>query len=200
MADSRHTPPSRKVSLEQLIQLKRTERPERAFWDDFDREFHRRQLAALVTVEPWHRRVGRVLAGITRRLAPAGAGATAIAVALLALVRVDPQHRASQDKAAAVAANESDTRVVVLPEEAISVSAISAPMARARIAPEEFSGNIRSAPQELGTGLASARRFVAVAAPVTVSSESDTSAIYSARALTAGTVLRSIASAAPESL
>lgn len=198
MGDPRHTF-SGKVTVEQLIQLKRAERPAPTFWEDFDQEFRRRQLAALVSIEPWYRRAGRTFATLTRRLAPAGAGAAAIAFAVLALVRMEPARHAATN-GGDVVASDTDNRVIVLPEEAISVSAIAAPAPRARVAAEEFSGNIRSAPQELGSGLASARRFVAVSAPVTFSSESDTSAIYSARALTAGSVLRSIASAAPESL
>lgn len=197
MAETQQTP-RRKISLEQLIQLKRTERPDASFWEDFDRELHRRQLAALVIIEPWHRRVERALATCARRAAPAAAGVTAVALAALALLRVGSTEHNGATEPFTVA--EHDARVVLLPEEAISVSTISTPAVQTPEAREEFRGNIRSAPQELGSGLASARRFVAVSAPVTFSSESDTSANYAARTLTAGTVLRSITSAAPESL
>jgi hypothetical protein len=196
MDDSRHTGNTR-ISLEQLIQLKRAERPPASFWDDFDQELHRRQLAALVNVEPWYRRAGRALAAIARRLAPAGAGATALALAVLALLRVDPLQRIASD--AGPASADAEGMIIHLPEEAISVSAISAPTARSPLAQEEFRGHVRSAPQEFAAELP-ARRFVAVSAPVTVSSGSDTSAIYSARTLTAGTVLRSLGNAVPESL
>ena len=88
------TTTTRKVTLERLIQLKRSERPAPAFWDDFERDLHRRQLAALVTVEPWRARVARVLLTAARRLAPAGAGATVIALVVLALHRIDQIGRA----------------------------------------------------------------------------------------------------------
>ena len=189
--------PGSKVTLEQLIQLKRTERPAREFWDDFDRELHRRQLAALVTVEPWIRRATRALATAARRLAPAGAGAAALALTTVAILRTDsPPRVAPADEA--VASAEAETKVFLLPEESISVSKSSAP--RATVAMEEFRGDVRSAPQELASGLATARRFVAVSAPVTLSNGHDGSAIYSAKALTAGAVLRSLTAAAPESL
>ena len=187
-----------RVSLEQLIQLKRSERPPAEFWESFDHELHRRQLAALVSIEPWHLRAARVLAIAARRIAPVGVAAAAVAFAALVLVRVGPADQAKPGPSVASATSEADAKVVLLPEEAISVSAPSVPRAGALV--EEFRGNVRSAPQELASGLASARRFVAVSAPVTFSSENDASAIYSAKALTAGAVLRSLTAAAPESL
>lgn len=198
MADTRHSE-RRKVSLEQLIQLKRSERPDPSFWDDFDRELHRRQLAALVTLEPWHRRALRTFGSVARRLAPVGATAAALAFATLAILRVEPSRPAAPETTGTVA-SDADARVVLLPEEAITVSDASTQVEAARPPAEIFRGHVRSAPQELAGGLASARRFVAVSAPVTISSGDDTSAIYSAKALTAGAVLRTFASAAPESL
>ncbi len=196
MGEPRHTGKNR-ISIEQLIQLKRAERPPPSFWEDFDRELHRRQLAALVNVDPWYRRAGRAMAAFSRRLAPAGAGATALALTVLALLRVDPLQRMASD--ADRVSPEAEGMVIQLPEEAISVSAITVPTARSPLAREEFRGHVRSAPQEFAAALP-ARRFVTVSAPVTVSSSSDTSAIYSARTLTAGTVLRSMGAAVPESL
>lgn len=187
-----------KASLEQLIQLKRSERPRREFWEDFDRELHRRQLAELVKVEPWHQRAARGIATVVRRLAPMGAAAAALAFAAFALVRVGTPGQSTAETSETLAAAEVDSRIILLPEESISVSTKPAPSTS--IGVEEFRGNVRSAPQELASGLAPARRFVAVSAPVTLASESDASAIYSARALTAGAVLRSLVAAAPESL
>jgi len=187
-----------KVTLEQLIQLKRAERPSPEYWEDFDRELHRRQLAALVTIDPWHRRAARVLVAAARRLAPVGAGAAALALAALALMRVDSTGPATVEPADAIAAADAESRVVLLPEESITVSTRSTPPPA--MAVEEFRGHVRSAPQELASGLATARRFVTVSAPVTFSSGNDSSAIYSANALKAGTVLRSLAAVVPESL
>lgn len=201
MNDSRmaeHRPQSSpKVTLEQLIQLKRREKPAASFWDDFDRELHRRQLASLVTIEPWHRRAVRAIAAVSRRFAPAGAGVAALALVGLAALRVGQQAPVTPDES--LTAAEIDGKVFLLPEEAIRVSAVSPQDVRTRAGVEEFRGDVRSAPPEFGSGLA-ARRFTTVAAPVTFSSGDDASAIYSANALTAGTVLRTLVAAAPESL
>jgi hypothetical protein len=68
-----------RVTLERLLQLKRSERPDAAFWDGFDRELRQRQLAALVTIRPWHDRVLRMGMMLLRRCAPVGAVAAAVA-------------------------------------------------------------------------------------------------------------------------
>jgi len=187
-----------KVTLEQLIQLKRTERPPAEFWTDFDRELHRRQLVALVTIEPWYRRAGSLLAATARRMAPIGASAAALALAVFAMLRVDSTDRPTGESVAATTVADAEARFIELPEEAISVSAPPAPQVAVIV--EEFSGDVHTAPLEVGTGAMPARRFVTVSAPVTFSSGDDSSAIYAAKALTAGAVLRSLAAAAPESL
>lgn len=188
---------SGKVTLERLIQLKRSERPDPSFWDDFERDLHRRQLAALVTVEPWRRRAARTLVTLARRLAPAGAGATAIALVVLALHRVDTPRPAV---VAQPLEAEIDNKVVLLPEEQMTVSSNHTQNLRPVSTLASFKGQVHSAPQELASTLAVARRFVTVAAPVTFSSENDASAIYSANALTAGAVFRTMAASTPESL
>ncbi|AWT59959.1 MAG: hypothetical protein DF168_01157 [Candidatus Moanabacter tarae] len=43
-----------KVSLEDVLRLKRNERPSVKFWEDFDRDLRRRTLQALVSEEPWN--------------------------------------------------------------------------------------------------------------------------------------------------
>ena len=43
-----------KVSLEDVLRLKRSERPSVKFWEDFDRDLRRRTLQALVSEEPWN--------------------------------------------------------------------------------------------------------------------------------------------------
>lgn len=43
-----------KVSLEDVLRLKRSERPSVEFWEDFDRDLRRRTLQALVSEEPWN--------------------------------------------------------------------------------------------------------------------------------------------------
>jgi hypothetical protein len=71
-----------KVSLEDLLRLKRHERPSREFWDRFDREMHQRVWRTLVEPPPTAWNWVRGLMG--RRLTWLTAGATAILVVALA--------------------------------------------------------------------------------------------------------------------
>ncbi len=66
MSEDRPHPPV-KVTLEDLLRLKRCERPAPEFWTDFERGFRQKQLAALVVRKSWmhnvaaaYRRFGRV--------------------------------------------------------------------------------------------------------------------------------------------
>ena len=52
MSDHRSNPPSR-VTLEDLLRLKRAERPPPEFWSEFERELRQKQLAALVERRSW---------------------------------------------------------------------------------------------------------------------------------------------------
>ena len=58
-----------KITLEEILKLKRKERPPAEFWEAFDRDLRRRTLQALVNDEPWYGRylgsaLGRILASI----------------------------------------------------------------------------------------------------------------------------------------
>lgn len=64
------------VTLEDLLRLKRAERPAPEFWSQFERELRAKQLAALVVKRPWWRTLpGRALAGLSRYHLPIGATA-----------------------------------------------------------------------------------------------------------------------------
>lgn len=65
----------RPVTLEDLLRLKRAERPAPEFWDQFDRELRAKQLAALVQKRPWWHDWPRVFAGTRRFQLPLGAAA-----------------------------------------------------------------------------------------------------------------------------
>ncbi len=81
-ADKNFTKPA--VSLEQLLRLKRAEKPEEVFWDRFDRELHGRMLRTLVNSETKSMGWSRWL-----RMRWLQAGAVAACAVLLALVAVD---------------------------------------------------------------------------------------------------------------
>jgi len=64
------------VTLEDLLRLKRAERPAPGFWQEFDRELRAKQLAALVVERPWWRTFpARAIAGVARYHLPMGASA-----------------------------------------------------------------------------------------------------------------------------
>jgi hypothetical protein len=65
--------PQSKVSLEDLLRLKRAERPPQEFWPEFESELRRKQLAAIVDKRPWWRRVSA--SNLVRLSLPAGAAA-----------------------------------------------------------------------------------------------------------------------------
>jgi hypothetical protein len=80
----------RPVSVEDLLRLKRAERPPAEFWNQFDRELRAKQLAALVEKRPWWHGLPRAFSGFPRYRVPLGAAA----VAALAFVAVRDQNPA----------------------------------------------------------------------------------------------------------
>jgi len=55
--------PQQKVTLEELLKVKRSERPDQAFWGQFDRELHQRMMQTLVKKDPWYVQVLRAFQG-----------------------------------------------------------------------------------------------------------------------------------------
>lgn len=87
MPDSNQARPNH-VKVEDLLRLKRAERPDAAFWDQFDRELHQRMLQTLVKKDPWYVQIMR---GLTGRIAQtSGVGAAVAAAALVALLAIRP--------------------------------------------------------------------------------------------------------------
>lgn len=78
--------PETEIKVEDLLRLKRSERPDEQFWNQFDRELHQRMLSTLVKKDPWYT---QVLRGLTGRTAQVGFVATA-AAALAVMVVVQP--------------------------------------------------------------------------------------------------------------
>jgi hypothetical protein len=74
MIDRQQQQQSGKVTLEDLLRLKRAERPPAEFWAEFDRTLHAKQLAAIVEKRPWWRRQHSWLSG-SRWSLPLGAAA-----------------------------------------------------------------------------------------------------------------------------
>ena len=75
----------KEVKVEDLLRLKRAERPDEVFWNTFDRELHQRMLQTLVKKDPWH---VQVLRGVSGRIAQSAA--VGVAAVLLAMMVVRP--------------------------------------------------------------------------------------------------------------
>ena len=80
----------RPVSIEDLLRLKRAERPAPEFWNEFDRQLRAKQLAALVAKRPWWHSLPRVLPRFSRYHLAFGATA-ALAVTFVALREEESQ-------------------------------------------------------------------------------------------------------------
>jgi len=67
----------RPVTLEDLLRLKRAERPPAEFWNEFDRELRTKQLAALLAKRPWWQAlpIGGFFARLGHHRIPLGAAA-----------------------------------------------------------------------------------------------------------------------------
>jgi negative regulator of sigma E activity len=72
------------ISVEDLLRLKRSERPSDQFWNEFDRELHQRMLQTLVKKDPWYLQVVR---GFSGRILQSTAIAAAAAVVAMVVVR-----------------------------------------------------------------------------------------------------------------
>lgn len=75
----------KEVKVEDLLRLKRAERPDEVFWNTFDRELHQRMLQTLVKKDPWH---VQVLRGVSGRIAQSAA--VGVAAVLLTMMVVRP--------------------------------------------------------------------------------------------------------------
>lgn len=75
--------PEQNDRLSQLIALKRLERPDVAFWEQFEQEFRAKQLTSLVHVDPWYIRQTKKSYRLARKVyLPAAAGLSALAITL----------------------------------------------------------------------------------------------------------------------
>ncbi len=76
--------PQADINLEDLLRLKRSERPSEQFWNEFDRELHQRMLQTLVKKDPWYLQVVRAFSG---RILQSAAIATAAVLVAMIVVR-----------------------------------------------------------------------------------------------------------------
>jgi len=74
MLERQSNPPT-KVTLEDLLRLKRAERPPPEFWTQFERDLRQKQLAALVVRKSWWLELSSVYSRFGRMRVPVGAAA-----------------------------------------------------------------------------------------------------------------------------
>lgn len=63
------------ISIDDLLRLKRAERPPESFWGEFERNLRAKQLAAIIEPRPWWAPLIRIGARFTRYQLPVGAAA-----------------------------------------------------------------------------------------------------------------------------
>ncbi|MBL9213912.1 MAG: hypothetical protein JNG83_00400 [Opitutaceae bacterium] len=94
-----HRPPPSKVTIEDLLKLKRAERPDAAFWAGFERELRQKQLSALLQKRPWWQQLPQFLA----RRAYIPVGATAVVAFTLIAVKFNAPASVAADPVAPAA-------------------------------------------------------------------------------------------------
>jgi hypothetical protein len=112
----------RPVSIEDLLRLKRAERPAPEFWGEFDRQLRAKQLAALVAKRPWWHSLPRVLPRFSRYHLAFGASA-ALAVTFVVLrddtpENISPLGQAPVTRVAATHESSTPTASIVTPVRA----------------------------------------------------------------------------------
>lgn len=108
---------NRPVAIEDLLRLKRAERPPAEFWGEFDRQLRGKQLAALVAKRPWWQRLPRLVPTVVRYRFIFGG--TAVAVMAFVTLRDEP---ASSEPALIVESVAASDSVVVAPVALAGVS------------------------------------------------------------------------------
>lgn len=166
----------RPVTLEDLIRLKRTERPAAEFWTQFDRELRAKQLAALVEKRPWWRTISfaQVFAGMRRHHMLLGATA-AVALAFFGVREYRSPKAAPVSNGATVAVKTitpAQTKFMAASAPAVSASSPASTMASS---PAPAAKNSASAPApihiERNASASLAASVASAVVPASVSSD-----------------------------
>src|SRR5271165_3495671 len=121
----------RRIAVEDLLRLKRAERPAPEFWSRFESEIRAKQLAAIVVRRPWWDGLSNVFAAVRRNRFPFAAAAT------LALAWVGVHYAGGLSVAAHTAKTTAGAPVAAAPVQA------PAALVAARVEPRR---------DEVGTG------------------------------------------------
>lgn len=113
MADSKQAP-QKEVKVEDLLRLKRAERPSEDFWNTFDRELHQRMLQTLVKKDPWYVQLLRGASGRIAQTVTVGAAAAFLAMLVVRPVFVESPSPSNSQYAEASAGATSATVEVAM--------------------------------------------------------------------------------------
>jgi len=102
-----------KMTLEQLLRVKRAEKPSPEFWAQFERELRVKQLAAIVEPRPWWAPFIRVGSRLARYQMPVGAAAV-VALALLTVRQYDTAGQRAGHSPVPQVAEKSEKRGLTL--------------------------------------------------------------------------------------
>ena len=192
MVDGNNTN-NRQISLEQLLRVKRTERPEPEFWDQFDHELRQKQLSALVHAQPWFVRLGRSIGLIARRSAPVTAAAAAIATGYFvvsgpSIVMNDPYESPVEDRYETIAVRPVESPVVAsvenLPEMIVDPVAVRSDRVNVRAQPVTAEARYV---EDIMAKDDQPQRYVTLSSPKTLFAGSSPSGTYVVNALSSQT-------------
>lgn len=113
----------RPVTIEDLLRVKRAEKPTAESWAAFERELRAKQLAALVEKRPWWRRLPERMGGLARLHLPIGATAV-LAITLVSVRTYQPVVAVHTPEAAvAVSSTPSASPAAVVAAEPVQEAA-----------------------------------------------------------------------------
>jgi hypothetical protein len=115
----------RRISIEDILRLKRAERPPAEFWTTFDRELRAKQLSALVGKRPWWQNFPKTFPLLFRFRIPLGASAV-IALTLVSLR--DDRAKPEQVVAAPSATSAAVSEVTSIPVAVVAPTAPDLPL------------------------------------------------------------------------
>lgn len=126
-----------KITVEDLIRLKRAERPPAEFWATFESEIRAKQLSAIVSRRPWWDGFSRIFAIINRHQLSFG-GAAAVAMAFVGLRYMESPQSGARAPQAAEARPVALSPAAPLPvREMPQIVRTAAPRAQVELASDE---------------------------------------------------------------
>lgn len=116
----------KQVKVEDLLRLKRNERPQAAFWNEFDQELHQRMLRTLVKKDAWYIQLMRACSG--RLVQTVGVSCAAAFIAML-LIRPSVDAPSAREAAIQLSVAAADAADAVGVAGAVSVAPVSLELA-----------------------------------------------------------------------